>query len=68
MPNVKETKNSVILFPYSIRPLKCKLLEIKKKEKTRVKMIYEKCSVCGGRIERWEEDVADICLDCNKEF
>jgi hypothetical protein len=30
-------------------------------------MIYEKCGVCGGRVERWEEDSVGICIDCNSE-
>ena len=56
-----------IHFSYSLRPKRCKLLELKQKEKINVKMIYEKCGICGGRVERWEEDPVGICIDCNSE-
>ena len=59
------TNVHIMLFPFSLRPLKCKLIEIKKREKPIYKMTYEKCCVCGGRVERWDDDTMGLCLDCN---
>ena len=53
-------------FPYTLKPPSCRLQDIKKQEKNNKKMIYVKCSICGGRVEKWEDEKIGYCLDCKR--
>jgi len=50
-------------FPYSLKPLLCRMQE-DKKQAINKKMIYIKCNKCGGFIEIWTDEKTGYCLDC----
>ena len=61
----KEGENVLVdaKFPYSLKPLFCRIQDIKKQSINK-KMIYVKCNSCGGRVEKWTDEKTGYCLDC----
>jgi hypothetical protein len=50
-------------FPYCLKPLFCRIQDIKKQAINKI-MIYDKCNRCGGLVEMWADEKTGYCLDC----